>query len=99
MLVMAMSARRRDIGRKVIKSITVFRPAFQQNAYRPMGYHEMANWPALLLEIVPYSENLRAQADELQALYLDTSRRVITNFPNITCEAIGFNQPPSTLPF
>jgi hypothetical protein len=68
-MIFALAQNKDVFEHKVIEAITIFRP--QSGDSRTMGYYDMAECPAVLLEIVPFNGNVVNEARQEETRYYD----------------------------
>ncbi|KAK3048495.1 hypothetical protein LTR09_010159 [Extremus antarcticus] len=74
---------------KMVKSITIFQPVRTDPSDDDEGYYQTSDWPALLLEIIPWNAKKRDAARELEKLWSVSDDTAIGTPPNIKCAQIA----------
>jgi hypothetical protein len=82
-----------EFGHKILKSVTVFRPGDPPLGHATGGdgaassstppSKNIAQWPALMFEVVDYSRELHEQSLQLESTYYDSDQDVYMPLPNI----------------
>lgn len=74
---------------KMVKSITIFQPVRTDPSDDDEGYYQTSDWPALLLEIIPWNAKKRDAARELEKLWSVSDDTAIGTPPNIKCAQVA----------